>query len=334
MSTIVYTDAPGSGQVQLPAKLRQFYDKNLLNNAVEELLIDAYASTKSLPKYYGDEVRFSRYERLPNFDDTPLVEGVVPSSTPLTKTDIETTAQDFGQFISFTDKILVAHEDGQRLIKVMSDELGKSAGESQENLIFKGIAGGTNVIYADGNTNLADVGNNHSKLTNTDIKIMQLSLRNQIAKKFNKIITGTTKVGTQPIAESFIGFCHPSVVNDLEDIVGWAAVHTYADDGKAQKGEVGAIGKFRIIETTLCPIDDTTVAGTNIYTSFWFGEESFARVSVRGTKAPTMIFKNVGSAGSQDPLNQLGSSGVKFSSAACILNDAWLIRSHSCTSID
>jgi len=334
MATIVYSENPGSGQVTLPAKLREYYDRNLLNNAVEELLIDSYASQKSLPKYFGDDVRFSRYERLPNFDDAPLVEGVVPSSTPLTKTDIETTSQDFGQFIEFTDKILVAHEDGQRLVKTMSDELGKSAGESQENLIFTGISGGSNVLYADGSTDLTEVGTNHARLTITDIKIMQLSLRNQIAKKFNKIITGTTKVGTQPIAESYIGFCHPSVVNDLEDIVGWSAVHTYADDGKAQKGEVGAIGKFRIIETTLCPIDDATVPGTKIYTSYFFGEESFARVSVRGTKAPKMIFKNVGSAGSQDPLDQIGTSGVKFSSAACILNDAWLIRAHSVASID
>lgn len=327
---MVFTDNPGTGQTQLPSKLKEFYDRSLLENAVEELLIDAYASKKSLPKYFGDDVRFSRYERLPNFDTAPLVEGVTPDDTPLVKTDIETTAQDFGQWIGFTDKIMIAHEDGQRLVKTMSDELGKSAGESQENLIFTAISAGTNVVYADGNTSRAGVAASNAKLTSNDIKIMQTSLRNQIAKKFTAIISGTTRVGTQPIAESYIGFCHPNVVADLEDIVGWKSVETYANDGKAQKGEVGAVGKFRVIETTLTPVVDE--AGTDIYLSFWFGEEAFARVSVRGKKAPEFIFKNVGAGNSEDPLNQRGSSGCKFSHAAVILNDSWLIRSESTSS--
>ena len=330
---MVYTDSPVANQTQLPAKLREYYDRNLLDNAVEELLVEPYASKKSLPKFTGDDVRFSRYERLPNFNDTALVEGVTPDDTPLVKTDVETTAQDFGQWIGFTDKIIVAHEDGQRLIKTMSDELGKSAGESQENLIFTALDAGTNVLFADGATDVAAVIANGSKITSSDIKIMQTSLRNQIAKKFNAIITGTTKVGTQPIAESYIGFCHPNVVADLEDLVGWSALHTYADHTKGQKGEVGAVGKFRIIETTLTPIDVVTDPATPVYSSFFFGEESFARVSVRGKKAPTFIFKNVGNGGSEDPLDQRGSSGVKFSHAAVILNDAWLIKALSTSSL-
>jgi len=331
MSRMVYTDTPQSGQTQLPAKLREFYDRNTLENAVEELLIDAYASQKSLPKFYGDGVRFSRYERLPNFDDTPLVEGIVPASTDLVKTDVETASQDFGQFIEFTDKILVAHEDGQRLVKTMSDELGKSAGESQENLLFKAISGGSNIIYADGCTDDTCVINSKAKLTTTDLKVARLALRNQLAKKYTSIIKGSTKVGTQPIPATYIMFAHPDVVADLENLVGWKAVETYAGaGGNTLPQEVGSIDQFRVIETTLVPIDDS--GSESVYKTFGFGMDSFARVSIRGKKAPQFIFKNVGSAGSNDPLDQLGSSGVRFSQAGCILNNSWLVELHSTSS--
>ena len=331
MATLVYTDNPQQGQVQLPAKLREYFDRNLLENAVEELLLDSYASQKSLPRFYGDGVRFSRYERLPNFDDTPLVEGVVPDSTPLTKTDIETASQDFGQYIEFTDKILVAHEDGQRLVKTMSDELGKSAGESQENLLFKAISGGSNIIYADGSVDDQEVVSRGAKITTQDLKIARLSLRNQIAKKFTSIIKGSTKVGTQPIPSTYIMFAHPDVVADMENLVGWKAVETYAGaGGTPMKGEVGSIDQFRVIETTLCPTE--TVSLQTVYKTFVFGMDSFARVSIRGKKSPQFIFKNVGSAGSQDPLNQIGTSGVKFSQAGTILNNAWLVELHSVSS--
>ncbi len=333
MSTLVYSDSPGTGQVQLPAKLRQYYDRNLLENAVEELLLDAYASQKSLPKFYGDGVRFSRYERLPNFDDTPLVEGVVPDSTPLTKTDIETASQDFGQYIRFTDKVMVAHEDGQRLIKVMSDELGKSAGESQENLLFKAVTSGSNVMYADGAVDDSEVISGLKKITTNDIKLMRLSLRNQIAKKVTSIIKGSTKVGTQPIPATYIMFAHPDVVADLESLVGWKSVETYAGAGGTPlKAEVGSIDQFRVIETTLCPIDTTTDPNVPVHKVVAFGMDAFARVSIRGRKAPEFIFKNVGTGGSEDPLNQLGSSGVKFSHAAVITNNAWLVEMHTTSS--
>ncbi len=333
MSMIVYSDSPGTGQVQLPAKLRQYYDRNLLENAVEELLLDDYASQKALPSFTGDGIRFSRYERLPNFDTTPLVEGVVPDSTPLTKTDIETVSQDFGQYIRFTDKVMVAHEDGQRLVKVMSDELGKSAGESQENLLFAAISAGSNILYADGATSDAEVIAGLKKITSNDMKLARLALRNQIAKKITSVIKGSTKVGTQPIPATYIMFAHPDVVADLEALVGWKPVETYAGaGGDTLKGEVGSLDQFRVIESTLCPVDTTTDPNTPVYASFVFGADAFGRVSIRGRKAPQFIFKNVGRGGSEDPLDQLGSSGVKFSHAATILNSAWLMELHSTSS--
>ena len=130
---------------------------------------------------------------------------------------------------------------------------------------------------------------------------MAVKLKNQRAKKFKRVVTGTTKIGTTPIRSAYLGIVSPEVTEDLRLLTGWKNVEDYADYSKSiSEDEVGSISDFRCIESTNnAPVDE---AGTNIYLSLFFGENAYCTTTLRGRKGITTKVKALGSAGSEDPL--------------------------------
>jgi len=161
---------------------------------------------------------------------------------------------------------------------------------------------------------------------------MAVKLKNQRAKKFKKVIVGSTKVGTTPIRSSYLGIISPETTEDLRGLSGWKNVEDYSDYSKAAPEEVGMIGDFRCLESTNnAPID---VSGTNVYISLFFGENAYCTTTLRGKKGITTKVKPLGSAGSEDPLDQYGTIGWKAIAGCAILNEAWLIRAESTAAIE
>ncbi len=66
----------------------------------------------------------------------------------------------------------------------------------------------------------------------------------------------------------------------------------------------------------------------------FFGENAYTTVTLRGKKGITTKVKALGSAGSEDPLDQYGTIGWKAITGCAILNEAWLIRAESTVAIE
>ena len=317
----------------LSTKVQAVYDRMLLERAVDSQLFDIGAQVKSIPANSNAKKAFAyRYKNiLPA--TTPIAEynGTnIKAPNKIVREEVEYGVGHYGDYIVYTDELDLYDFDNIRTSFL--DILGDQADITIDTIRRDTLRGGNNVVYADGATDRAAVATGTKKLTVNDFKIMAVKLKNQRAKKFKRVIVGSTKVGTTPIRSAYLGIISPETTEDLRLLAGWKNVEDYSDYNKASEAEVGSIGDFRCLESTNNePID---VSGTNVYISYFFGENAYATTTLRGKKGIMTKVKALGSAGAEDPLDQYGTIGWKAICGCAILNEAWLIRTESTAAIE
>ncbi len=291
----------------LSANTLESYDRNLLRRAVEMFVISKYTAKKTQPKYEGKSAVFSVYDQIPDtaFNTAVLADGITPTAVDLTKTSVKADIVNRGAYVELTDEVSLFHEDGARLIKESTDNLGSGAGMAIEKTLFAEAIAGAGIDQV--TTPAVD--------TQTGIEACLLTLRNNLGAKFTSILDGSKNTDTKTIREAYIGFVHPNDVGNLEAMTGWVGVEKYASQDE-MKGEVGAFKTSRWIETTLA------TEGTLVI----LAEEGLGEVSVRGKKKIQTIVNGLGSAGSSDPLSQRQSVGAKFAFAAKVLQAKWVAK--------
>jgi len=279
---------------------KEWYDRNLLENARENFIVSNFTAKKSMPTYQGNGVIFSYFEHIPAFD-TPLVEGAAQGTgATLDKVNIRATMDTYGEFVPFTDDLNIYGEDGARFKKEVTTNLGGAAGETQEKLIFQAMAASNTLI---------------AFTTGIDqtIALAETSLRKAIGKKFTSMITGSTKYATSPIDPAYVGFVSIDGANIVKTAADFIPVRKYGYSDGLLPNEVGTINGIRICETTLLPQNGGKER------MFVIAEEAVAEVGIRGMKKIETIIKELGSAGTQDALNRNGAVGSKFRLAAVVL---------------
>ncbi len=313
-----------TGTTQVPAGIQAFYDRNLLERAVPALLHDKWGQKRNIPKGQSLNIKFRKWNALPTAM-TKLTEGVTPAGSNMSVTDISATLGQYGDFTILTDIVQLVVEDN--VIKESTDVLGEQGGETVDEVIRDVIVAGTAVGYA------GAVGGRGSVAAGIDaaaIKLAVKTLKGQNAKKFTDTIVGTTKVGTVPVRASFVGICHTDTSDSLEDIDGFKSYEQYASQTLIDVNEVGTFKGVRFVETTKAKVFAGEGAGSvDVYATLIFGKNAYGVVSLRGQKNIQTIVKSLGSAGTEDPLDQRASVGWKALTVGKILQDAWLYRIES-----
>jgi N4-gp56 family major capsid protein len=284
---------------------------------------------QTLPKNKSKTIIFRRYNKLA-LATTPLVEGVTPTGSGMTKTDIQVTVKQYGDFITITDVIRDTHEDPV-LMQAM-DILGDQADETIDVLRGGVLKAGTNVLYANGVARNAV----NTALAIAKVRTAIRLLKNQAAKKLKSIVNAGPNIGTTPIAAAYIGLCHSDIQPDLEAITGYTPVHKYADPMKAIPEEVGAIGEIRfVISNNMDPWEDagglingklsTTGVNADVYPVIILGMDAYGLVPLAGKNGVSTFVSNP-KAAPGDPLAQRGTVGWKTWNATKILQDLWMLR--------
>ena len=321
----------------LSSKVQAVYDRKLLERVIPNQIFDKLAQAKSIPANSNAKTAFAyRYKNiLPA--TTPLAEynGTnIKAPNKIVREEIEYSVGHYGDYITYTDELDLYDFDNisASFLNILSDQASITVDTIRRDV----LRGGTNAVYADGATSRTGVADGAKKLTENDFRIMAVKLKNQRAKKFKGVITGTTSIGTQPVRSAYCGIVSPEVTEDLRLLTGWKNVETYADYSKAVEEEVGSIGDFRILESyNNDPIPNQgTNANTNVYISYFMGEDAYATVTLRGKNGIMTKVKPLGSAGAEDPLDQYGTIGWKAITGCAILNQAWLIRTECTASIE
>ena len=297
----------------LSKEMKTWYSDYLIDNAEPRLVHDQFGQKHPIPQNGGKTIEFRKYSPLPKML-TPLTEGVTPDGQSLTVSTVEATVQQYGGYITISDVLQLTAIDNNMM--QATKLLGSQAGATLDTITREVLNGGTNVIYSGGVTSreaVADV------LTVADIKKAARALKVQNADK---------------IGDSFVAIIHPDVTYDLTNDPDWKAPHQYVDTDHMYTGEIGKIAGVRFVETTEAKIwANAGSGGKSVYSTLVLADNAYGVTEVEGGGLRHIV-KQLGSAGTGDPLDQRASIGWKAIKAAERLVEQFMVRIESASTFD
>jgi len=323
---------------QVAPGVQAFYDRNLLTRAQPNDVHGRFGQKRPVPKNSGNQIKFRRYSQLAAAT-TALTEGVTPSGSALSVTDVTSTLAQYGDFVTLTDMVSMTNQDP--VVTEATDVLGDQAGTTIDQVRRDVLVAGTNVAYASAVANRLALVN---KLLGADLDKAIRYLKGQNAKYMKEGIGASDKVGTGPVRKAFIGIVHPDVEYDLETITGYKSVSDYGSQEGIIEDEIGSYKNIRFVSSTNAKIwtnattattagyKATGVGSNDVYATLIIAAEAYGLSPLSGEAMSTYV-KPLGSAGSADPLNQRSTVGWKATTITTILNQAWMIRIESLASV-
>lgn len=310
-------------RTQIPAEVNNFYDRTLLERAVSNFVHTRWAQIRDIPRKSGTKtIKFRRYGNL-TAALTPLSEGITPTGSQLSVTDITATVAQYGDYITVTD--VVSYESKDAVLMEASEILGDQAGDTIDQLTRDILAAGTNVYYGGVRTARGDI-------TATDIvsavlmkKVVRLFGNNK-AKKMTRMVNPSDGYNTTPLNACYIAICSPSVTYDLKGVTGFIPVQKYPNQSNVMEGEVGSLEDVRFVESPNAKVfTGEGAGGVDVHTILVLAANAYGITRISG-EAMKNIVKPLGSAGTADPLDQRATSGWKATFVARILNDDYVTR--------
>lgn len=301
---------------QLPPAVKEYYDRVLIMTAFPKLIHTRFAQKRMLPRKNGDTVVFRRYSKLDTVP-VPLVDGITPPGAPLSVTDIKATVSQYGNFVTFTNMVELTVEDNtlNQSTKLLAQNMGQTIDEVTRDC----LASTSSVLACSRGLN----GGTPTELTKEDIDAATKTLLSNDAEMISEIIKGSTSFATTPIRPSFMGYIDTDLLDDLENVSNFVSTANYGSQDKSiMDAEWGNTGNVRWLFTSAGSVSSATPA---VYNNFIVAKEAYAVVHL-GSETGEFYVKQLGSAGSADPLNQRGSVGWSHPFTARILNDSNMIN--------
>lgn len=301
----------------LSAEMKTYYENRLIDYAEPALVHDQFADKYPIPANSGKTIEFRKYSPLAKAL-TPLTEGVTPNGNRLEVTTITAEVAQYGDFIEISDVLELTAID--RNLEQATKLLGGQAGRTLDTVTREVITAGTNVMYApkaDGTEIASRATVAADALLTPDVIFIA--------------VARLKEMNAMPIDDSFVAIVHPNVAADLMRSEEWQGIHKYTNSDNIYQGEIGKIGGVRFVESTEAkcygPVgaDDASVFATMV-----IGANAYATTEVTGGGLQHIV-KQMGSAGTADPLNQRATTGWKAIKTAERLVEEYMIRiEHGC----
>jgi len=328
MTTTKYSDSGISPRTNVYA-VRQ-----MLKHAGPVVVLDKFGLMQKMPKNKTQTIKWRR----PNVfsaASVPLVEGVTPSTTQFSYTDVEATLKEYGQLVEITDAIEDTHED-----PVLNDaavQAGENIGRTIEALTYGVVRAGTNVVRANGSAR-TDI---NTPVTLNGLRSVVKSLKAQKAMMITKVLDGSVNYATRSVEAAYIAVCHTDLEPDLRNLAGFLPVAQYGSRKTVHDQEFGTVENVRFVTTPdLTPFTDaggakagavgtmvsTTGTSADVYPILIFGKEAYGVVPLRGMESVSPSIIPPGKKDKSDPLGQRGYVGWLTWFTSKILNDNWLYR--------
>lgn len=308
MATNINSMTQGDGLNQLAPEDKKFYIRTLLTRLLPDLFLYNDAMKKKLPKNQGRTVNWRKFNSLPVVT-VPLTEGKTPDGKDLDVTQIEAILAQYGDYVLTSDLLQMTGIDP--VITEASELCGEQAALSVELALASKLFTGTNAMFAGGKASRTAL-TAEDKITGADIKKARRQLKKKNARKFSD------------------GYYHaiidPDMSYDLMSDSAWQDVAKYAKPEQMLKGEIGKMYGFRFMEATAFePVKGTS--DLEVHRALFYGKDSYGAVDLEnGNGKPDIIVKQLGSAGTNDALNQRGSVGWKLPFTCEILQPDALLR--------
>jgi len=306
------------------------YEMRLLTRAIPRYVHGRWAMKARISKRGTYEVR--RYGSL-SANTTALTEGTTPAETATpTPTLITMTPAFYGSWMSFTD--LADLEIIDPILSEMSSILGEQAGLSADTLVRNELNTYATIDYSAGQSAVASLDAPAHNISYADIVEQYAALEASSALPVD--------------GEDFILILHPHSWASL--ILDPTFVNMFIQESPnsaIRSGYVGRILRMKIfVSSNAYEWADVGVGSTtDVYSALFIAKESYAILGLSGIEEPKdvdnqgdngkpltgqqikpveIIMKQVGSAGSSDPLNQRGSLAWKMTLTPEVLNADWI----------
>ena len=299
----------------LSEEMKTYYSDYLIDNAIPKLVHDQFGQKHPIPKNGGKTIQFRKYSPLPKLT-TPISEGLTPDGQSLNMSVIEATVAQYGGYITLSDVLLLTAVDNN-LVQA-TKLLGAQAGATLDTITREVLNGGTNVIFAGGKEAREDL-DSTSLLKVEDVKKAVRLLKNQNAEQ---------------ISGSWVGIIHPDISYDLTNDPAWKDVKTYSDPSDIYEGEIGKIYGVRFVETTEAKIwAGAGNGGRAVYSTLILGDNAYGVTEISGGGLQHIV-KQLGSAGTGDPLDQRATAGWKATKVAERLVENYMVRIESASTFN
>lgn len=303
-----------SGQWDLSAGMKTYYNTALLEFAKEILVYAQLGKKQSLPANHGKIVEWRKFNNMP--DAERLQEAVIPVGKKLGESAITVEVAQYGMYYTYSDQIDNHHVDP--VVSEHVERLGHSMAVTNEKLIRNELSGNTNVMYA---WVMGEDGKIESKpQTRQELKTALSAGKN--ANLTMKVLAHAATLLHKANAPTFDGneFVAVTSFSAVEDLrihdPDWTEAHKYANPETIYNGEVGKVHGIRILQSNLSPVIKGEGDAQALYQTMVFGRDAFAVVDPEGA-GMEMIHKSRKEIGG--PLEQFGSVGAKASWATKVL---------------
>lgn len=308
-----------TGSSTLSGEMKTYYSDYLLDIASPLLVHSQFGQKHPIPKNGGKTIEFRKYAPLAKAT-TALTEGVTPDGTSLSMSTITATINQYGAWVPLTDILMLTAIDNNlvQATKLLGDQAGRTLDTLTRNEI---LAGCTNIQYGDGSKT------SDTELTATD----KLS----IAAIFRAVRT-LKKNLAKPIDGSYVAIIHPDVAYDIMTSDGWIDIQKYSNTTHIYEGEIGKIGGVRFVETTEAAIKVDGAGSTakrDMYVTLVLGADAYGVTEVSGGGLEHIV-KQLGSAGTADPLDQRATVGWKATHVAKMLVPEYALAIHTVSTFD
>lgn len=303
----------------LSADMKTYYSDYLIDMAEPKLVHDQFAQKHPIPKNGGKTIEFRKYDPLPKMT-TPLTEGVTPDGQRLDMKTVHAEVKQYGGFVELSDILLLAAIDNN-LVQA-TKLLGGQAGRTLDTITREVLAGGLNVQYAEGQVESrgALVGGKAEGNHYLTVDAVR------------KAVRSLKRMNAETINGSYVGIIHPDAAYDLMSDPKWINVKTYSDPEGIYQGEIGKIENVRFVETSEAKIFEGKGAdGVDVYATLIIGENAYGTTEISGGGLQHIV-KQLGSAGTADPLNQRATAGWKATKAAVRLVEPYMVRIETASS--
>jgi N4-gp56 family major capsid protein len=316
-----------------PDVTQAYYSKRALTRAQYKNYHARFAaSTQEIPSMSGKTIIMRRWLHLA-LALSPLTEAVPPTGKTPSLDDYQATLVQHGDFIALSDYAQWTMKDP--LVQYFSALLGEQEGYTIDAIDRDTAIAGTNVIYSNGSAR-----NTITEIP--DFNDLDRAIRVMADAGAETMVGGNqsnTTVNSYPTMPAYPAITAPSVMFDIQNIDGykWASDYRGAQEGEVGRykqlaffqapdpSSLGAGAKVFLSGGGSSTAVKNTAGTVNVYTILIFGENGFTKVPLT-SKTSAFISKPVGSAGSADPLDQVGTLGWKTIGARLRTNENWLCR--------
>lgn len=321
--------------------------KLMLKTAEYQMVLDRIGTYDPQAKHESNVRKWRRANRLA-VATTPLSEGVTPTGSVMTFTDVTATLYPYGDVVWITDEAALTYEDP--IFEQTTERMTTQAAETIETVRFNIAKAGTQVGYGwDGTTRVTARASVNGPITAGLIEEAERVLRRNGGMEYTRIIGAGPDISTAPVPASFFAVCHSDLEPDIRRCTDFLPVAEYSKHTEALPGEFGKVSKTRILTSGLPGYGAWLAAGTagttylsggsvvtastacDVYPFVMFAKDSFGIVPFKadrkaGIKGVEVNVKPPGVPDNSDPLAQRGFVSWKTRQAAARLNENWIYR--------